>query len=226
MVNDDVERDAEDSRLTGAQRDYHQAASGVLADLARLGLPVQVVQHLYQLELNFGPPVGRKRIDYRVAVPALVDWLPRVSYPPLALDILNAVSYGFAKPLARPVLVPLFRDTPQDSPFTNVVMRGRLGLVLGAFTDPSVSDEYIEIALDRGQGEGRAGIVAQLPKTKDERVPDVLLGLLDDPTVAPAAIEALGRIRHLPAKPHLERALHSEDWNVRTQAKKALKRLG
>ncbi|RSM73849.1 hypothetical protein DMH04_40530 [Kibdelosporangium aridum] len=57
-------------------------------------------------------------------------------------------------------------------------------------------------------------------------MPEVLIELLDDPAVAPFAVQGLGRIKYAPAKPHLERALDSEDWNVRAQAKKALKRLG
>ncbi|WP_173132191.1 HEAT repeat domain-containing protein [Kibdelosporangium persicum] len=211
--------------VPGAQRDYMRAAAGVLRDLAAIGLPVLAVQDLYQLRLNFGPPIGSKPIDYRAAVPVLLDWITKVDYPPLAHDILHAVSPGFAKKQARPVLLRLFTRPPAGSPFTLDNLRASLGISLGDFADPSVADEYIALALDRGHGEARSGIVQKLPKTKDERVPEVLLSLMDDSAVAPFAIQALGRIKYAPAKPHLERALDSEDWNVRTQAKKALKRL-
>lgn len=66
--------------------------------------------------------------------------------------------------------------------------------------------------------------MADLPKTKDDRVPAVLLGLLDDPTVAPFAVQALGRLKYRAAKARLVELLDHEDKNVRDQAKKALKR--
>jgi hypothetical protein len=211
--------------VPGAQRDYMKAAAGVLTDLAEIGLPVLAVQDLYQLRLNFGPPVGSQRIDYRAAVPVLLDWLPKVSYPPLATDIITALSYSFAKKQARPVLLRLLEEPPEGSLFMVDSVRERLGMALGGFTDPSVADEYIALALDRQYGQVRSEIVSQLAKTKDDRVPEVLLSLLDDATVAPFAIQALGRIRYAPARPRLKQALDSEDWNVRTQSKKALKRL-
>jgi HEAT repeat protein len=100
-----------------------------------------------------------------------------------------------------------------------------IGNGLGIFADPSLADELIELALDRSFGETRFQIVSALPKTKDERVPGVLLSLLDDPTVCAHAIGALGKMKFTAARPEIEARLTSSDKNVRDQAKKALKRI-
>jgi hypothetical protein len=66
--------------------------------------------------------------------------------------------------------------------------------------------------------------VARLLRTKDPRVPQVLLGLLDDATVAAFAVEALGKLTYAPARTVIEALLDSPDKNVRAQ-EKSLRRL-
>ncbi|MEV6825584.1 HEAT repeat domain-containing protein [Amycolatopsis sp. NPDC051102] len=64
-----------------------------------------------------------------------------------------------------------------------------------------------------------------MPKVKDERVGEVLLSLLDDPTVTAFAVEALGKMRFTEARDQVVALLENSDKNVRDQAKKALKRI-
>jgi hypothetical protein len=49
---------------------------------------------------------------------------------------------------------------------------------LGIFADASVAGKLIDLARARQYGQARTQIVVNLSKTKDERVPFVLLGLL------------------------------------------------
>lgn len=100
-----------------------------------------------------------------------------------------------------------------------------IGNGLGIFAGPSVTDDLIELALDGRYGQARTQIVLALPKTKDERVPEVLLSLQDDPPVSAFAIEALGKMKFIGARSSIEAMLGHSDKNVRDQAKKALKRL-
>jgi hypothetical protein len=86
---------------------YREEASGLLASLAEAGLPVLVVQHLYELRVN-----GEK-LDYKAQVPLLVEWLDRTDYFPLMGELVRTLSFAFAKKQARPVFLKLFRDLPE-----------------------------------------------------------------------------------------------------------------
>ncbi|MBO0822838.1 MAG: HEAT repeat domain-containing protein [Actinobacteria bacterium] len=202
---------------------YAENAKGVLADLADAGfVGIEEVGELRS-----------RRVDYRAAVPVLLRWLPRVSYLLLAEDIVRTLSVSFAKKLAVPEFLQLFREPPslQDPlrPATSEPPKEHLRWIIGnglsIFAGPSLAGELIELALDRRFGHARYQIVSALPKTKDARVADVLMGLLDDPTVRAAAVDALGKIKFRSARTTIERLLSDPDKNVRDQAKKALKRM-
>lgn len=227
------------------QRLYAEAAAGLLEDLEglvpdldELGVTLTHISDLWSRAVfvrdSEGNEISRRKIDYRAAIPVLLEWLPKVRYFPLADSIVRALMADYAKREARPVLFRLFRDVPpvgdprdpDRDPRKREILRTTIGTALGKFSDPSVADEAIELALDRSYGEARTRLVNPgLAKTKDPRVPDVLLSLLDDPTVAPQAIKGLARVRHTPAIPDLESALDSPDKNVRDQARQALKKL-
>jgi hypothetical protein len=68
-------------------------------------------------------------------------------------------------------------------------------------------------------------VVSVLPKTKDPRVHELLLELLDHPDVAAFAAEVLGKLRFAGARDRPEKRTESPDPNVRVQAHKARKRL-
>jgi hypothetical protein len=203
---------------------YAESAQGILADLAEAGFPgVAEVGDL-----------RRRGQDYRAAVPTLLNWLPRATYLLLAEDIVRTLSVGFAKKLARPDFLGFFREPPyvQDPlrPATSGPPREHLRWVigngLGIFADPSAAQELLALARDRNFGRARYQIVAALPRTKDDLVPEVLLSLLDDQTVRAAAVDGLGRMRYAPARAPIEALLSDPDKNVSEQAKKALKRMG
>lgn len=227
------------------RRLYQEAAGELLdeltelvPDFTNLGRPIRTVGDLSQRAVFTydaeGNETSRRGIDYRAAVPTLLEWLPKVRYPPVADGIVSVLSKPFAKKLARPVFLALFRDPPPlydpQRPETSESRREGLRLLigegLGLFADSSVADELIELAQDPSYGRARLSIVCPgLVKTKDPRVPDVLMALLDDPMVATSAIQGLGRLRYAPARTRLEEAVHSTNEGERYYAKRALKRL-
>jgi HEAT repeat protein len=194
----------------------------LLGELAELGFRVESVGEL-----------ARQRMKYEVAVPTLLGWLPRATYLPLAEDIVRTLSVAFAKKQALPEFLKLFRHPPEvDDPMRPATsepasehLRWVIGNGLGIFAGPPIADELVEFALDRSLGLARTQIVLSLPKTKDGRVADVLISLLDDPTVSAFAVEALGKMKIAAAREPISGLLDHPDKNVRDQAKKALKRI-
>ncbi|MGY1396907.1 HEAT repeat domain-containing protein [Streptomyces sp. SS10] len=167
-------------------------------------------------------------------MPVLLGWIPRVSYLPLVEDIVRTLSVVFDEKDALPVFLHLFRYPPEvedrmrpkTSQPAEEHIRWVIGNGLGIFASPAVADELISLATAREYGDARSQIVLNLPKVKSGDVPRVLLELLDDPTVAASAIEALGKMKFVEARERIERLLDHSDTNVRNQAKKALKRIG
>lgn len=200
---------------------YGSEEAGVLAELAAAGFAVGEVRQLRQLK------------DYRAAVPILLGWLPRMSLLRPAENIVYVLSVRFAAKQAFPVFAELFRNPPDvtdpwwppTSEPEREYLRWFLGCGLADFAGPEYADELIALAADRSYGHNRALIVKTLPKTKDPRVPGVLLGLLDDPSVRAFAVEAVGLMRYLPARELVAGLCGDPDENVRAQAKKALKRI-
>ncbi len=218
-----AEPEAQTSLVMQRRQLYAESAEGLLADLAVAGFPgIREVGDL-----------RRRALNYKAAVPILLKWIPRARYLFLAEDIVRTLSVGFAKKLALPEFLQFFRQPPvvEDPlrPLTSEPaeehLRWVIGNGLGIFAEPSVADDLIGLALEREFGQARTQIVRALPKTKDDRVPGVLLSLLDDPTVTAFAIEALGKMRFAAARPSIAEVLDHSDKNIRDQAKKALKRI-
>lgn len=213
---------AGDPQVAQRRRLYAHNAAGLLKELASLGFQVESVGEL-----------ARQHVKYEVAVPVLLKWLPRVGYLPLAEDIVRTLSVGFARKHALPEFLKFFRQPPEvDDPMRPATsepasehLRWVIGNGLGIFAGPSVANELIELALDRRLGQARTQIVLALPKTKDGRVADVLVGLLSDSTVNAFAVEALGKMKMTTAREPIAELLEHPDRNVRDQAKKALKRI-
>lgn len=205
------------------RRLYAESAEGILADLATAGFP----------DIEEVGELRRGGLNYKSAVPILVEWLPRAHYLLLAEDIVRTLSVGFAKRAALPCFLRFFRQPPAvEDPMRPKTseppedhLRWVIGNGLGIFAGPPVSNDLIELALEREFGQARTQLVLALPKTKDPRVPDVLLGLLDDPTVRAFAIEALGKMKLKAARAIIAEMLDHSDKNVGDQARKALKRI-
>lgn len=230
-----AERLAE-SELDPALPEYRNEAAELLATLAAAGLPVHRVEHLHQFRYQ------GKKLDYRGLVPALVEFLDRTDYLPLMGELVRTLSYAFAKKQARPVFLRLFKDLPalrtadghEVTEQDRDDLRWAIGLGLAGFADPSVADEYLDLAADPKYGYARMELVGALPRLEDDRAAVVALGLLEDPSVAHRAIRALGKLKHTAARPEIQALLDGppSTWdehavhNVKAEARKALKKLG
>lgn len=181
-------------RVARARRLYADSAQGLLLELSHLGFDVTDMHGL------------KGHGDYRAAVPVLLRWLTRVSYLPLAVDIVHVVSVGRFKKLVVPELLKLFRNPPKVQHLTSSgswadateQLRATLGDNLSKFAGPALSDDLIALALERKYGEARSSIVSALPRTRDPRVQQILENLIDDPSVGALAIKALGKYPEIP----------------------------
>jgi hypothetical protein len=66
-------------------------ARPLLAELAAQGFEVQTPADLFN-----------KRLNYKAAVPTLIEWLPRISNPDVKADLARALSVKWAKPGGYP----------------------------------------------------------------------------------------------------------------------------
>jgi hypothetical protein len=181
-------------RVARARRLYADSAQGLLLELSHLGFEVTNMRGLEA----YG--------DYRAAVPVLLRWLTRISYLPLAEDIVHVVSVGRFKDLVVPELLKLFRDPPKVRRLTSSgswvdateQLRGTLGHNLSKFAGPALSDDLIALALERKYGTARSSIVSALPRTRNPRARKVLQDLIDDPSVGALAVKALGKHPEIP----------------------------
>src|SRR5437879_9415738 len=73
-------------RLALVERNL-QDAQPLLAQLAGRGFEVHTPADLFN-----------KRMNYRSAIPTLIEWLPRISNPDLKADVARALSVKWAKP--------------------------------------------------------------------------------------------------------------------------------
>jgi hypothetical protein len=131
------------------------------------------------------------RGDYAAAVPVLLAWLPQVRYLLLADDIVRTLAVPFAREEAFPVLLEMFRDPPPlEDPLRPATsepprlhFRATVGDALSVFAGPATADDLLELVQVAEYGEARALIIRALPKTKDPRVPEVLLKRLNSAAV-------------------------------------------
>jgi HEAT repeat protein len=159
-----------------------------------------------------------KKMEYRTAIPILVEWLPRVANPDVKEDIVRALSVKWARH-AAPLLMAEFERA--DDP-TGTGIRWAIGNALEVLANDEIADGMIKLATDRRFGRAREMVVVGLGKLKDARVADVLLELLADDEVVGHAVMALGRLRARAARSRIEPLLdHPKAW-VRKEAKRAL----
>ena len=185
-------------------------AAPVVEALCGAGFVVESVADLFN-----------KKMDYRGAIPILVEWLPRVANPNVKESIVRALSVKWARP-AAPLLMAEFERADD---LTGVGLRWAIGNALEVLANDEIADGMIKVATDRRYGRAREMVVVGLGKLKDARVTDVLLGLLADDEVVGHAVMALGKLRVVTARSRIERFLdHPKPW-VRKEAKKALARI-
>lgn len=128
---------------------YHENARGVFKDLAAAGFP----------DLQSVGDLRRGHADYAGAVPVLLEWIPKVSYLMLSEDIVRTLSVAFAKRLAAPVFLRLFREPPQEVGYPGEVLRGGTSTVSslrGAWRGPRAP---LTVLTNRGWASGAVGLL-------------------------------------------------------------------
>ena len=169
------------------------------------------------------------KVQYRSAIPVLIDWLrevddrvPAADRPKVREGLVRALSVPAARPAAAPLLIEEFRRARDPS---GLGLGWVVGNALSVAADDSVFDEIAALVKDRGYGKARQMLVLGLARSKGARVVPLLVGLLDDEDVVAQAVMALGKLRPPGLRPVIERLLDHRQALVRREAKKALARL-
>lgn len=89
-----------------------------------------------------------------------------------------------------------------------------------------ITDDLIQQITNRSYGMSRCGLCEVLAKTKDPRAADVIASVLDDDSVARAALESLGKLRAQQHLATIKKFIRHSSPDVRREAKRTLKKLG
>jgi hypothetical protein len=144
--------------------------------------------------------------DYDLAVPVLIEWLPRVRDPFLKEVIVRSLTgEAAAEGEGARALVDEFRQTPSTGREWFSV-KWAIGDALATLADAGVADDLLELVRDQSHGKARERLCDALVRTKDPRAPDALIEVLDEPELAGHAISALRRLGPKASLPHLARA--------------------
>ena len=202
------EKERQRQRIIAINR---QASAPLLTDLAQAGFDLEWVSDLYS-----------KKLNYKDAIPVLLQWLPRIENLDVKEDIVRALSVPWAKPVATRTLVSEFRKMQNES---NTGIKWAIANALSVVADDSVFTEIVDLVGDPRHGKAREMLAFSLGNMKDPRSQDVLISLLDDDEVAGHAIVALGKLKSKKAYSAIKRFLtHPKTW-IRKEAKKALARI-
>lgn len=198
--------------------------------LARIAISAEVAAPIVKELVGAGFPVSHiadllnQRRVYPSAIPILLAWLPTVENLQVKEVIVRCLSVPFAKPMAAHPLIDAFRRAhAQDDSVLG--LRWAIGNALEVVADDVVLDDMTELAQDRRYGRAREMLVVGLGNMSEQRVIPVLLDLLKDDEVSGHAIMALGTLRALAARPHVEPFLRPPKAWVRKEAKKTIAKI-
>jgi hypothetical protein len=188
---------------------YQREVAPILVDLARLGI------HVDSLD-----PLINTAMDYRVAIPLLISWLPQVSYPPVKESLARALTLKEAKGVAARPLVEEYRNVPGEEESS---LKWAIGNALSMVADDTVYTDIVELVRDKRHARDREMLAIALGNMKNPQAVDVLIELLDDEQVAGHALMGLRKLAPPEARSKVEPFLnHPKTW-VRKEAQLALK---
>lgn len=190
---------------------FDRTSMPILAELAKLGIRVESLDDLVN-----------KPIDYRVTIPLLLKWLPKVSNLDVKETLVRALTVKWAKPMAARPLIEEFRKAPEAE---ELGLKWAIGNALSEVADDSVFDDIVGLVRDKRHGRAREMLAVALGNMKDPRAVDVLIELLDDEEVAGHAVLALRKLAPPEARSAIERFVdHPKTW-VRNEARRALAKI-
>jgi HEAT repeat protein len=142
--------------------------------------------------------------DHEAAAPILVEWLPRVSDRDVKETIARSLTgVRTARAEAALALVIEFRNSPATD---ELGAKWAYANALATLADEKIADDLVELVRDRRHGRARQMLCGALKRTKDPRMPQVLIEAIDDDDVAGHAISALRSLGPTSSVPHLRQA--------------------
>ena len=124
------EKERQRQRIIAINR---QASAPLLTDLAQAGFDLEWVSDLYS-----------KKLNYKDAIPVLLQWLPRIENLDVKEDIVRALSVPWAKHTAAPkLLVEEFRK-----PVINPGLKWAIGNALSVVADDDVLNDIVGLIQD------------------------------------------------------------------------------
>jgi HEAT repeat protein len=180
----------------------------LLQRLSEMGFNVERISDLYEMKL-----------DYRAAIPLLIEWLPRIDNLAVKEMIARCLTWRYAKPHAAPVLIQEFKRAPD---FSESILIWVIGSALEIVADDGVFEEIAELASNKRYGRGREMLARALGKMNDPRAEDVLLDLIDDEEICTHAMIGLKRLRCKRAIPKIKKYLDHPESYVRKLARQCM----
>lgn len=206
-----LQRQRRNEQLEALRAEAERAAAPILTDLLQSGFAVESIADLYT-----------KKIDYKEAIPLLIQWLPKVSNSNIKESIVRALSVRWARPIAA---APLIKEFRAASDLKGDGIKWAIANALSVVADGSVLESLVSLVRDKRHGKSREMLALALANMRSDAVLPVLSELLEDEPVAGHAIMALGKLKAQSARPLIEPFLqHKEAW-VRKEAKKALAKI-
>jgi hypothetical protein len=158
-------------------------------------------------------------VRYRTAIPVLIAALHQTSDHKTLVEVVRALTVPWARPAATLPLIELFRNVKGP-------MEDSLRWVIGNALDVTWHDDYFDelekIARDTTYGRSREMVVLGFARSKNPHAGQVLIDLIDDPSVNGHAVMALRKLKVPTAGPFLKRMVDDDRAWVRKEAKRAL----
>jgi hypothetical protein len=161
--------------------------------------------------------------SYPDAIPILLDHVTKNYHDKNKEGIIRALAVKEARGIATPVLIDVYNQTPKDK----MNLRWIIGnTVFMTFTDDDI-ESILPVVQDKTNGWSRDRFVEGLGKTKlaKDKVENVLIDLLNDEEVIPAALKALRRLKSNKAKEKISMLTSHPNDVVREEAKKTLRKI-
>ena len=183
--------------MSEEQREREAARQAHTAEYAREEQQVLAALRSARLHVNDLPDLINELEpeDYKAQMPVLVDWLGRVSYPPVISTLARALAVDGARD-AAPALIDALRAAPpqeawsEDLPILEQQRRAdvedlhfSLGLAIAATAGPEHFDAVVELLRDPASGAARfelLGYAARFPGRRHNVATAVARELVDD----------------------------------------------
>jgi len=185
--------------------------AGLLAELVSAGFHVETVADLFN-----------RKMDYKLAIPILLSWLPKISDSNLKEDVVRALTVSWAKPSAA---YPLVQELRQAVDSRSEQLKWTIANALSVVADDSVFDDIVQLVQDNRYGKSREMLALALGNMANPQAVKILSALLPDEQIVGHVVMALGTLGADDARSAIEQlASHSKPW-IRKEVQSALAKI-